>query len=387
VSYKRLRPDKKEGKRGGDDLGTADQYHIDVLLRCDAGAEAAVGEPAPARDEESAELHVLTLTLDRVDAFSKVKVSLPKDLRSSDGRHAVLKVLREVERRFADGVPELQHDEDLKVTTAAQEAAKLARRLEGVQERLGGVSLGEEEIAAGLAVLRLRRAAEEEEKRVKRQIREGQVALMKEELRGMRRVLRRLGHLSEDGVIGNKGRVACEVSTSDELLVTELVFAGLFQDLDPAQLAALLSCLVAEHGFGGSGGKGKDGKKEDPVAMIRTREMREPVERMRELAKRVATVVLEAKLPVDVDEYIARFATGLVDLVFDWCGGAKFADLCKMTDAYEGSIIRAMHRLEELLRQIIDAAKVVGNEELQAKCEAAQKLLVRDVVFCPSLYT
>ena len=66
---------------------------------------------------------------------------------------------------------------------------------------------------------------------------------------------------------------------------------------------------------------------------------------------------------------------------------AKFADLCKMTDAYEGSIIRAMHRLEELLRQIIDAAKVVGNEELQAKCEAAQKLLVRDVVFCPSLYT
>ena len=95
----------------------------------------------------------------------------------------------------------------------------------------------------------------------------------------------------------------------------------------------------------------------------------------------------EAKLPVDVDEYIARFATGLVDLVFDWCGGAKFADLCKMTDAYEGSIIRAMHRLEELLRQIIDAAKVVGNEELQAKCEAAQKLLVRDVVFCPSLYT
>lgn len=328
----------------------------------------------------------------------------------------MLKVLREVERRFADGVPELQHDEDLKVTTAAQEAAKLARRragderrrygdgllrlplsprarpplrlrLEGVQERLGGVSLGEEEIAAGLAVLRLRRAAEEEEKRVKRQIREGQVALMKEELRGMRRVLRRLGHLSEDGVIGNKGRVACEVSTSDELLVTELVFAGLFQDLDPAQLAALLSCLVAEHGFGGSGGKGKDGKKEDPVAMIRTREMREPVERMRELAKRVATVVLEAKLPVDVDEYIARFATGLVDLVFDWCGGAKFADLCKMTDAYEGSIIRAMHRLEELLRQIIDAAKVVGNEELQAKCEAAQKLLVRDVVFCPSLYT
>ena len=115
--------------------------------------------------------------------------------------------------------------------------------------------------------------------------------------------------------------------------------------------------------------------------------MRQPVEKLREMARRIATVVLEAKLPVDVDEYIARFATGLVDIVYDWCKGAKFAELCRMTDAYEGSIIRALHRLEELLRQLIDAAKVVGNEELQANCEEARKLLVRDVVFCPSLYT
>ena len=46
--------------------------------------------------------------------------------------------------------------------------------------------------------------------------------LMKEELKGMRRVLRKLGHLSDDGVIQNKGRVACEVSTADELLTTEV---------------------------------------------------------------------------------------------------------------------------------------------------------------------
>lgn len=67
------------------------------------------------------------------------------------------------------------------------------------------------QVRKALGVLRQRTALEEEEKMVRRQIKEGQVALMKEELRGMRRVLRRLGHLSEDDVIGNKGRVACEV--------------------------------------------------------------------------------------------------------------------------------------------------------------------------------
>lgn len=70
------------------------------------------------------------------------------------------------------------------------------------------------ELHDALAILRRRRIVEDEEKIVRRQIKEGQVALMKEELRGMRRVLRRLGHLSEDGVIGNKGRVACEVIVS-----------------------------------------------------------------------------------------------------------------------------------------------------------------------------
>ena len=54
---------------------------------------------------------------------------------------------------------------------------------------------------------------------------------------------------------------------------------------------------------------------------------------------------------------------------------------------YEGSVIRTMHRLEELLRQLIDGAKVVGNTELEAKCAAARELIVRDVVFAASLYT
>jgi ATP-dependent RNA helicase DOB1 len=37
-----------------------------------------------------------------------------------------------------------------------------------------------------------------------------------------------------------KGRVACEISTGDELLLTELIFHGLTVD----QSVALLSCFV-----------------------------------------------------------------------------------------------------------------------------------------------
>jgi hypothetical protein len=38
-----------------------------------------------------------------------------------------------------------------------------------------------------------------------------------------------------------------------------------------------------------------------------------------------------------------------------------------MTDVFEGSIIRAMRRLEELLREMAMASKAIGNIELENK--------------------
>lgn len=57
-----------------------------------------------------------------------------------------------------------------------------------------------------------------------------------------------------------------------------------------------------------------------------------------------------------------------------------------MTDVYEGSLIRLFRRLEELLRQIAQAAKVMGSEELEQKFTQALELIRRDLVAAQSLY-
>ena len=71
-------------------------------------------------------------------------------------------------------------------------------------------------------------------------------------------MLRRLGHTDGDNVIQLKGRTACEVNTADELVVAELVFAGAFSSLEPAQVgrAFLLSraaraerCFLTESAY------------------------------------------------------------------------------------------------------------------------------------------
>jgi hypothetical protein len=55
--------------------------------------------------------------------------------------------------------------------------------------------------------------------------------------------------------------------------------------------------------------------------------------------------------------------------------GQRLTHFSKMTDVYEGSLIRLFRRLEELLRQIAQAAKVMGSEELEQKFTAALELV------------
>jgi len=62
------------------------------------------------------------------------------------------------------------------------------------------------------------------------------------------------------------------------------------------------------------------------------------------------------------------------------------AILSKMTGAYEGSLIRLFRRLEELLRQMAQAAKVMGSEDLQSKFEESLSKIRRDIVAAQSLY-
>ncbi len=148
--------------------------------------------------------------------------------------------------------------------------------------------------------------------------------------------------------------MACEISTGDELILTEMIFNGLFNELTVEQTVALLSCFVFQE------------NSKDENYTIRE-ELKGPFRMLQETARRIAKVSIESKLGIDEEEYVKSFTPQLMDMAFAWCNGAKFSQICKMTDIFEGSIIRAIRRLEELLRQMCVAAKSIGNTELENK--------------------
>ena len=62
---------------------------------------------------------------------------------------------------------------------------------------------------------------------------------------------------------------------------------------------------------------------------------------------------------------VQSFKPQLMDVVNAWCKGGSFSSIVELTDVYEGSIIRAMRRLEELLRDMCHAAKGLFTKNLE----------------------
>jgi antiviral helicase SKI2 len=189
-------------------------------------------------------------------------------------------------------------------------------------------------------------------------------------------VLRTLGYLDESEAVCVKGRVACEVNTSEELIVTEMVFEGILNDLDPTEIVAALSALVYQQ-------KSDD----DEFDMEIPETLLSCCQRMKKIAQNLGQLQKEHGLDVDPLEYSENsLKFGLVHVVYEWALGVPFSNICELTLAQEGSIVRCITRLDELCREVRNCARVVGNPTLYRKMEAASSAIKRDIVFASSLY-
>ena len=208
-------------------------------------------------------------------------------------------------------------------------------------------------------------------KSVKKQITAALSIMQLDELKCRKRVLRRFGFINDAEVVELKARVACEISTGDELLLSELLFDRFFNELSPEMCAAVLSCFIFE-------------EKSDAPAL--TEDLAKPFRQVQAKARIVARISAESKMRIVEDEYLALFKWQLMEVVLAWAQGKSFAEICKMTDVYEGSLIRLFRRLEELLRQMAQAAKVMGSDDLEKKFEESLTKVRRDIVAAQSLY-
>lgn len=69
-----------------------------------------------------------------------------------------------------------------------------------------------------------------------------------------------------------------------------------------------------------------------------TEELSGPLRQLQETARRIGKVSQDAKLSIDIEDYVESFKPHLMDVVYSWSKGAPFSQICKMTDVFEGRV-------------------------------------------------
>ncbi|KAF2833537.1 antiviral helicase [Ophiobolus disseminans] len=372
VNFVPRRPNK------GEIFAPQESYIVEVLLAVasDTGFIAQPGDGLPPGirpppSGEKGKMEVVPVILNCIESIGHIRVFLPAEIKSTEQKNNVRRALDEVKKRFPDGIAILDPIENMSITD--ETFKRLLRKIEVLESRLLSNPLHNSPRLPELySQYAAKMALSDKIKKVKKDIADALSVAQLDELKSRKRVLRRLGFIDDADVVQLKARVACEISTGDELVLSELLFNRFFNELTPEQCAACLSCFIFE-------------EKSNDVPALKE-ELAKPYREIQQQARVIAKISQESKLTVNEDEYIKSFKYELMDVVFAWSKGATFAQICKMTDVYEGSLIRLFRRLEELLRQIAQASKVMGSEELEQKFTAALELVRRDLVAAQSLY-
>lgn len=349
-------------------------YIVDALLHCSIGTSenGSQPKPCPPRPGEQGEMHVVPVQLPLLSALSKLRISVPSDLRPKESRQNVLLAVQQLEKRYPQGFPKLNPVKDMGVDEP--EFVELASQIEELEQKLFAHPLHKSQDAHQISSFQRKAEVNHEIQQLKSKMRDSQLQKFRDELKNRSRVLKRLGHIDGDSVVQLKGRAACLIDTGDELLVTELMFNGTFNDLDHHQVAALASCFIP-------------GDKSSEQQIHLRAELAKPLQQLQDSARRIAEIQRECKLEINVDEYVeASVRPFLMDVIYCWSKGASFADVIQMTDIFEGSIIRLARRLDEFLNQLKAAAHAVGEAGLEEKFTAASDSLRRGIMFANSLY-
>ena len=254
-------------------------------------------------DEKIVSMRVFTVGLEDIERISAVRIFTPQAVHTTEARKKVALSLHEVKKRFPDGIPLLDPIKDLGIEdesfkTLMDRAGALTTRL---AEHKLSTDFGQEDRLRLVQVYENKKDLEERARVIRDEARSCQTMTMKDELKKMKRVLKKLGHVDANGVIQTKGRTACEINTANELVVVELIFTGVFKTLNVEQCVALLSSMTFDE-------KNKDD--DDPTKGLKSY-LLNPFYKLQEVARTVAKIQIECGVELDEEEFMDKFNPGM----------------------------------------------------------------------------
>ncbi|XP_060208974.1 DExH-box ATP-dependent RNA helicase DExH10-like isoform X4 [Lycium barbarum] len=111
-------------------------YIVDTLLHCSLGSSenGSRPKPCPPRPGEKGEMHVVPVQLPLISSLSKLRISVPSDLRPLEARQSIFLAVQELEKRFPEGLPKLNPVKDMGIEDP--EVVDMVNQIEELEKKL-----------------------------------------------------------------------------------------------------------------------------------------------------------------------------------------------------------------------------------------------------------
>lgn len=185
-------------------------------------------------------------------------------------------------------------------------------------------------------------------------------------------ILKAFEYIDQDDQVTLKGKAAREISTSDSLLLTELLLSGILEKLDTNELIAFLSGFaysLNEVNF------------EDPTI---SRTFTDAMYEFQDLYEDI--IEKEKAFEFEEDKLNRKVVFTVSWPIYEWMQGKSFTEVCLSTDLEEGKLYNLIMRLMLFCEEIKNFFETLGNIEKADMYAKARMTICRDVISCKSLY-
>ncbi|KAL3128840.1 mRNA translation inhibitor SKI2 SFII helicase [Cryptosporidium hominis] len=208
------------------------------------------------------------------------------------------------------------------------------------------------------------------------------------------------GFLNENLTITTKGRIASELLTSDELTLIEILLNGMLHKLNNIhEITAILSCFVFPEkmeSLSNSNTNTNNNNNNNSILGIDrpslpSVELLNAHDELINIHTDYEKTHYKHQINLDTEHFWSLCNDKFMLIAYKWSNKESLKEIMEFVhnsemNLHEGTIVRTILRLDELVRKLIIAAKMMGDKILEEKLCLIHENIARDIIFMTSLY-
>ena len=185
-------------------------------------------------------------------------------------------------------------------------------------------------------------------------------------------VLQKLNYLDDENTLLLKGKASKEITSSDCVLVTELLINNILDKLPIEELIAFLTAFITN--------KNKINFEDPEISDNFTNCLKEFESKYKEIEE------IEKQNNIFENSYNRKIDFSFAIPIKKWMLGKHFNEILDDCEIEEGKVFNNINRLALFFDSICSFYQVLGNTTLGEKFQKAKDVLLREIMTCQSLY-